>query len=147
MPKFNPKQIQQYLQTLQTALTDTQDAANQVSPFFVKLDEAKEAGKLGDMPSAEFAEIKAEFDDAVAVYQHNAKVLADVKVPVRFLGVHKLLTKHYQDYAQATADMATAVQIEGQTIDEDSFKQSEIDQEQSMNKVQANVAKIFGGLR
>ncbi|MDF7627363.1 chemotaxis protein [Leuconostocaceae bacterium ESL0723] len=146
MPKFNPKQIQTYLQTLQTVLGDTQEAANQVSPYFVKLDEARQADKLGDLPKAEFAEIKAEFDDAVGVYQKNATILADAKPPVRWLGVHKLLVKNYADYAKATEAMADAVVLDGQKIKEAEFSQSEKDQETSMNKVQANVGKIFGGL-
>ncbi|GAP02955.1 methyl-accepting chemotaxis protein [Fructobacillus pseudoficulneus] len=144
MAKFNPKQLQYYLQALQEVLTKTQEAADHVSPFFVKLDEAKEKGTVADMAKADFAEIKAEFDDVVAIYQANAKTLAGLTVPVRFLGAHKTLAKAYQDYADATQMMADAVILDGQKIDDDKFAQSEADQETYLNKVQAQVGKIFG---
>ncbi|GAO99790.1 hypothetical protein [Fructobacillus ficulneus] len=144
MAKFNPKQLQYYLQALQEVLTKTQETADHVSPFFVKLDEAKQKDALADMPKADFSEIKAEFDDAVAVYQDGAKTLAGLTIPVRFMGAHKTLAKAYQDYADATQMMADAVILDGQSIDEAKFAQSEKDQETYLNKVQAQVAKIFG---
>ncbi|USS92509.1 chemotaxis protein [Fructobacillus americanaquae] len=144
MAKFNPKQLQYYLQALQDVLTKTQERADSVSPFFVKLDSAKQESAVADMPKADFAEVKAEFDDAVAVYQENAKTLAALTVPVRFMGAHKTLAKAYQDYADATALMADALILDGQKIDDEKFAQSEADQETYLNKVQAQVAKIFG---
>ncbi|MBS9336371.1 chemotaxis protein [Fructobacillus papyrifericola] len=144
MAKFNPKQMQYYVTTLQDVLTNTQETADHVSPFFVKLDEAKEAGKVKDMAKAEFGEIKAEFDDAVSAYQANAKTLAAVQVPVRFMGVHKTLAKAYADYAEATKMMADALNEKDQSIDEAAFAQSEKDQETYLTKIQAQVSKIFG---
>ncbi|MBS9338509.1 chemotaxis protein [Fructobacillus sp. M2-14] len=144
MAKFNPKQMEYYVTTLQDVLTKTQETADHVSPFFVKLNDAKEAGKLADMDKAAFVEIKAEFDDAVSNYQENAKTLAGLQVPVRFLGVHKTLAKAYQDYANATEMMADSLNEKDQTINEANFKQSEEDQATFLNKIQAQVAKIFG---
>ncbi|CAH1855570.1 chemotaxis protein [Convivina intestini] len=144
MPKFNPKQIQHYIQALQEILSTTQDAANHVSPYFVKLDDARQANKLSEMPAVDFAEIKAEFDDVVTIYQENATKLADLKAPVRWLGVNKSLANNYQKYAEATAMMANALDVDQQTIDEAKFSQSEEDQQTYLAKVQANVGKIFG---
>ncbi|MGO1224528.1 MAG: chemotaxis protein, partial [Leuconostoc falkenbergense] len=42
MAKFNPKQAQVYVQTLQQVLTATQETADRVTPFFTKLDDAKQ---------------------------------------------------------------------------------------------------------
>lgn len=144
MAKFNPKQLEYYVTTLQDVLTKTQETADHVSPFFVKLDEAKEAGKLADMEKADFVEIKAEFDDAVENYQANAKTLAALQVPVRFMGVHKTLAKAYADYANATQMMADSLNEKDQSINEADFKQSEEDQATFLNKIQAQVSKIFG---
>lgn len=144
MAKFNPKQTQYYVQTLQEVLQNTQDTADHVAPFFVKLDEAKQAGKVAEMDKAEFGEIKAEFDDAVSAYQKNAQTLAGLKVPVRFMGVHTIMAKAYKDYAAATAMMADALNEKDQTINEADFAQSEKDQETFLTKIQAQVAKIFG---
>ncbi|MDD9138923.1 chemotaxis protein [Fructobacillus sp. CRL 2054] len=144
MAKFNPKQMQYYVTTLQEVLQNTQDTADHVSPFFVKLDEAKQAGKVADMAKAEFGEIKAEFDDAVAAYEKNAKTLAVLQVPVRFMGVHKTLAKAYADYAAATKMMADALDEKNQSINEADFAQSEKDQETFLGKIQVQVAKIFG---
>ncbi|MCO0831870.1 chemotaxis protein [Fructobacillus sp. W13] len=144
MAKFNPKQLEYYVTTLQDVLTKTQETADHVSPFFVKLDEAKEAGKLADMEKADFVEIKAEFDDAVENYQANAKTLAGLQVPVRFMGVHKTLAKAYADYANATQMMADSLNEKDQSINEADFKQSEEDQATFLSKIQAQVSKIFG---
>ncbi|CAK8054614.1 chemotaxis protein [Eupransor demetentiae] len=144
MPKFNPKQLQHYVQSLQAVLQSTQDQANHVSPYFVKLDDARQEKKLSEMDSVEFKEIKAEFDDAVTCYEDNAKKLAALQAPVRWLGAHKSLVKNYDEYAKATKMMADALDADKQTIDEEHFTQSENDQELYMGKVQANVTKIFG---
>ncbi|HAV53105.1 MAG TPA: chemotaxis protein, partial [Leuconostoc mesenteroides] len=117
MAKFNPKQAQVYVQTLQEVLTITQDTADRVAPFFTKLDDAKEANAVADIPAAEFAEIKAEFEDAVAAYQKNAQILNTVQAPVRLLGLHKSLAKNYSAYAGATNMMSEALNVADQTVD------------------------------
>ncbi|MDF7637638.1 chemotaxis protein [Leuconostocaceae bacterium ESL0958] len=144
MAKFNPKQTAFYLQTLQDILQETQNTADQASPFFVKIDEAKQAQAVGDMASADFAEIKAEFDDAVANYQSLAARLASLSTPVCYLGVQKILVKAYQDYAQATALMAASLTLSPQAVDNAKFEQSEEDQALYLSKIQGQVAKIFG---
>ena len=143
MAKFNPKQAQVYVQTLQQVLTATQEAADRVAPFFTKLDDAKQENKVTDIPAAEFAEIKAEFEDAVTSYQENAARLNAAQAPIRILGVHKSLAKNYELYAQATALMSDSLNVADQTIDDDKYEQSEADQAQYLNKVQTNVSKIM----
>ena len=143
MPKFNPKQAQVYVQTLQNVLTQTEDTATRVTPFFTKLDDAKEAGKIDEIPAAEFAEIKAEFEDAVASYQANAAKLRAASAPVRLLGVHKSLTSAYSKYADATQLMADAVVVSDQSVAADKYAQSEEEQDIYLEKIHAAVAKIM----
>ncbi|MBS1007499.1 chemotaxis protein [Leuconostoc suionicum] len=145
MAKFNPKQAQVYVQTLQEVLTITQDTADRVAPFFTKLDDAKEANTVADIPAAEFAEIKAEFEDAVAAYQKNAQILNTVQAPVRLLGLHKSLAKNYSAYAEATNMMSDALNVTDQTVDDALYVKSEKDQELYLGKIQANVSKIMMG--
>ncbi|MGO0154823.1 chemotaxis protein [Leuconostoc mesenteroides] len=145
MAKFNPKQAQVYVQTLQEVLTITQDTADRVAPFFTKLDDAKEANAVADIPAAEFAEIKAEFEDAVAAYQKNAQILNTVQTPVRLLGLHKSLAKNYSAYAEATDMMSKALNVADQTVDDALYVKSEEDQELYLGKIQANVSKIMMG--
>lgn len=145
MVKFNPKQAQVYVQTLQEVLTITQDTADRVAPFFTKLDDAKEANAVADIPAAEFAEIKAEFEDAVAAYQKNAQILNTVQAPVRLLGLHKSLAKNYSAYARATNMMSEALNVADQTVDDVLYVKSEEDQELYLGKIQANVSKIMMG--
>ncbi|MDI6544511.1 chemotaxis protein [Leuconostoc suionicum] len=145
MAKFNPKQAQVYVQTLQEVLTITQDTANRVAPFFTKLDDAKETNAVADIPAAEFAEIKAEFEDAVAAYQKNAQILNTVQAPVRLLGLHKSLAKNYSAYAEATNMMSDALNVTDQTVDDALYVKSEEDQELYLGKIQANVSKIMMG--
>lgn len=145
MAKFNPKQAQVYVQTLQEVLTITQDTADRVAPFFTKLDDAKEANAVADIPAAEFAEIKAEFEDAVAAYQKNAQILNTVQTPVRLLGLHKSLAKNYSAYAEATDMMSKALNVANQTVDDALYVKSEEDQELYLGKIQANVSKIMMG--
>lgn len=145
MAKFNPKQAQVYVQTLQEVLTITQDTADRVAPFFTKLDDAKETNAVADIPAAEFAEIKAEFEDAVAAYQRNAQILNTVQAPVRLLGLHKSLAKNYSAYAEATNMMSDALNVTDQTVDDALYVKSEEDQELYLGKIQANVSKIMMG--
>ncbi|API71520.1 chemotaxis protein [Leuconostoc suionicum] len=145
MAKFNPKQAQVYVQTLQEVLTITQDTADRVAPFFTKLDDAKETNAVADIPAAEFAEIKAEFEDAVAAYQKNAQILNTVQAPVRLLGLHKSLAKNYSAYAEATNMMSDALNVTDQTVDDALYVKSEEDQELYLGKIQANVSKIMMG--
>ncbi|MDC2805799.1 chemotaxis protein [Leuconostoc suionicum] len=145
MAKFNPKQAQVYVQTLQEVLTITQDTADRVAPFFTKLDDAKETNAVADIPAAEFAEIKAEFEDAVAAYQKNARILNTVQAPVRLLGLHKSLAKNYSAYAEATNMMSDALNVTDQTVDDALYVKSEEDQELYLGKIQANVSKIMMG--
>ncbi|MCT4375722.1 chemotaxis protein [Leuconostoc suionicum] len=145
MAKFNPKQAQVYVQTLQEVLTITQDTADRVAPFFTKLDDAKETNAVADIPAAEFAEIKAEFEDAVAAYQKNAQILNTVQAPVRLLGLHKSLAKNYSAYAEATNMMTDALNVTDQTVDDALYVKSEEDQELYLGKIQANVSKIMMG--
>ncbi|MBE4728020.1 chemotaxis protein [Leuconostoc suionicum] len=145
MAKFNPKQAQVYVQTLQEVLTITQDTAERVAPFFTKLDDAKETNAVADIPAAEFAEIKAEFEDAVAAYQKNAQILNTVQAPVRLLGLHKSLAKNYSAYAEATNMMSDALNVTDQTVDDALYVKSEEDQELYLGKIQANVSKIMMG--
>ncbi|MGX7041905.1 chemotaxis protein [Leuconostoc holzapfelii] len=143
MPKFNPKQAQMYVQTLQNVLTNTEDTATRVTPFFTKLDDAKAAGKIAEIPAAEFAEIKAEFEDAVASYQANAAKLNAASAPVRLLGVHKSLASAYAKYADATQLMADAVVVSDQSVADDKYAQSEEEQGIYLEKIHAAVAKIM----
>lgn len=145
MAKFNPKQAQVYVQTLQEVLTITQDTADRVAPFFTKLDDAKETNSVADIPATEFAEIKAEFEDAVAAYQKNAQILNTVQAPVRLLGLHKSLAKNYSAYAEATNMMSEALNVTDQTVDDALYVKSEEDQELYLGKIQANVSKIMMG--
>ncbi len=145
MAKFNPKQAQVYVQTLQEVLTITQDTADRVAPFFTKLDDAKEANAVANIPAAEFAEIKAEFEDAVAAYQKNAQILNTVQAPVRLMGLHKSLAKNYSAYAGATNMMSEALNVADQTVDDVLYVKSEEDQELYLGKIQANVSKIMMG--
>ncbi|MGX4592712.1 chemotaxis protein [Leuconostoc sp. JNUCC 76] len=145
MAKFNPKQAQVYVQTLQEVLTITQDTADRVAPFFTKLDDAKETNSVADIPAAEFAEIKAEFEDAVAAYQKNAQILNTVQAPVRLLGLHKSLAKNYSAYAEATNMMSEALNVADQTVNDALYVKSEEDQELYLGKIQANVSKIMMG--
>lgn len=145
MAKFNPKQAQVYVQTLQEVLTITQDTADRVAPFFTKLDDAKETNAVADIPAAEFAEIKAEFEDAVAAYQKNAQILNTVQAPVRLLGLHKSLAKNYSAYAEATNMMSEALNVADQTVNDALYVKSEEDQELYLGKIQANVSKIMMG--
>lgn len=147
MPKFNPKALQFYVQTLQDVLSAGEDAAVQVEPFYTKLRDALDADTVADMPTAEFAEINAEFDDAVDIYARNAEQLAKVQVPVRAMGAHKALVSHYQAYAQATADMRDAVQVDGQSVDMVAFEASEAQQAELMAKIQVAVQKVMMALR
>ncbi|ETJ00585.1 MAG: hypothetical protein Q611_LSC00045G0002 [Leuconostoc sp. DORA_2] len=143
MAKFNPKQAQIYIQTLQSVLTNTEDTATRVTPFFTKLDDAKAADKISEIPAAEFAEIKAEFEDAVASYQSNAQQLAKASAPVRLLGVHKTLSAAYTKYAEATQLMSEAVIVAGQAVDNDKYAKSEADQAVYLEKIHAAVGKIM----
>lgn len=145
MAKFNPKQAQVYVQTLQEVLTITQETADRVAPFFTKLDDAKETNAVADISAAEFAEIKAEFEDAVAAYQKNAQILNTVQAPVRLLGLHKSLAKNYSAYAEATNMMSDALNVTDQTVDDALYVKSEEDQELYLGKIQANVSKIMMG--
>ena len=138
MAKFNPKQAQVYVQTLQEVLTITQDTADRVAPFFTKLDDAKEANAVADIPAAEF-------EDAVAAYQKNAQILNAVQAPVRLLGLHKSLAKNYSAYAGATNMMCEALNVAYQTVDDVLYVKSEEDQELYLGKIQANVSKILMG--
>ena len=147
MPKFNPKQIQIYAQTLQDVLENAENAAERVAPYFTKLRDAIDANTVADMPAAEFAEIKSEFDDAVAVYADNAAKLAAAQAPIRAIGVHKSLTANYQAYFEATKAMADAVKIDGQSVDMVPFEKSEDDQEVLSGKINTNVTKLLMSLR
>ncbi|ADG41065.1 MULTISPECIES: hypothetical protein [Leuconostoc] len=143
MAKFNPKQAQIYIQTLQNVLTNTEETAERVTPFFTKLDDAKQADKVSEIPTAEFAEIKAEFEDTVASYKQNADQLNAASAPIRLLGIHKSLTSAYQKYAEATALMADAVVVTSHTIDNDKYEKSESDQAIYLEKIHAAVSKIM----
>ena len=143
MVKFNPKQGQIYVKTLQDVLTNTEEIANRVTPFFTKLDDAKEADKISEIPSAEFAEIKAEFEDAVASYKANASKLNAASAPVRLLGVHKSLASAYTKYAAATEIMADAVNVTNQSVDSEKYAHSEEEQGIYLEKIHAAVSKIM----
>jgi len=143
LAKFNPKQAQIYIQTLQNVLSNTEETAERVTPFFTKLDDAKQAGKVSEIPTAEFVEIKAEFEDTVENYKNNAQQLKDASAPIRMLGMHKSLSSAYSQYADATELMANAVIVENQSIDEASYEKSESDQAIYLEKIQIAVSKIM----
>jgi len=143
LPKFNPKQAQAYMKTLQVVLTNTEETATHVEPFFTKLDDAKTADKISEIPAAEFAEIKAEFEDAVENYRHNAEQLNQAVAPVRLLGTHKSLAAAYTYYADATELMADAVIVSEQKIDDAKYEKSEEEQGLYLGKIQTAVSKIM----
>lgn len=143
MAKFNPKQAQIYIQTLQNVLTNTEETAERVTPFFTKLDDAKQADKISDIPTAEFAEIKAEFEDTVENYKKNAMQLNMASAPIRLLGIHKSLVSAYQKYAEATALMAEAVDVASHDVDNSKYEKSENDQAIYLEKIHAAVSKIM----
>ncbi|MBM7617945.1 hypothetical protein JOC36_001539 [Weissella uvarum] len=134
---------QQYAMMIGDIAQLTEETGEKTSPFFEKLDEALKAEKLSDLDKAEFQDIAAAFEDAVDVYQDAAKKLHELKAPARILGMHKTLAQIYQDYADATKEMADSLDVDKQAVDLDAFRDSEEKQNDLITKFGAQIRRVM----
>ncbi len=88
--------------------------------------------------------IKDHFQSGTDKYNDNVNKLQQVAVPVKLLGKHKLLVRHYEDYANACQAMTDSIDPDAAKVDADKFNQSEKDQENSIAKVSSTTTRIMG---
>lgn len=134
---------QQYAMQLSEIVQTTEEIGTKVGPFFGKLEEAMQADKVAEMPKAEFQEIAAEFDETVEAYEATIARMNTLKAPVRVMGLHKTMMATYRAYVDATHKMADALNVEEQAIVQPAFGESEVAQEDLMDKFTAQINRIL----
>ncbi|MBS0950281.1 hypothetical protein JK159_07930 [Weissella minor] len=134
---------QQYAMKVAEIAQLTEDTGEKTSPFFDRLDAALNDDKLADMSKEDFQEIATAFDDAVDVYQDASANLAAIKAPARVLGMHKSLVQSYKDYADATQEMADALQVEKHAVDMEQFRDSEAKQNDLIVKFGTQLRRVI----
>ena len=134
---------QQYAMQLSEIVQKTEEIGTKVGPFFGKLEEAMQADKLAEMPKADFQEIAAEFDETVEAYEETITRMKALKAPVRVMGLHQSMMTTYRAYVDATHKMADALNVEEQSITQPEFGESEVAQEDLMDKFTAQINRIL----
>jgi len=134
---------QQYAMKLSEIVQKTEEIGTHVGPFFAKLEEAMQADKVSEMPKSEFQEIAAEFDDTVEAYEGTITEMKQLNAPVRAMGMHQSMMTTYRAYVDATRKMADALDVENQTIIQPAFAESEVAQEDLMDKFTAQINRIL----
>lgn len=132
-----------YALKLSELIQGTEEAGENVAPFFEKLRDAIDADKVAELPKAEFEEIAAEFDDVVEFYQATAAKITAMKAPVRLIGTHASLAKTFTAYAAATDMMAKSLDVANQSINMANFEQSENDQDTLMAEFLKHVRRAM----
>ncbi len=132
-----------YALKLSELIQGTEEAGENVAPFFEKLRDAIDADKVAELPKAEFEEVAAEFDDVVEFYQATSGKITAMKAPVRLIGTHASLAKTFTAYAAATDMMAKSLDVANQSINMADFEQSENDQDTLMAEFLKHVRRAM----
>lgn len=134
---------QQYAMQLSEIVQKTEEIGTNVAPFFAKLEEAMQADKLAEMPKNDFQEIAAEFDETVEAYEETITRMKQLKAPVRVMGMHQNMMTTYREYVDATRQMAESLDVTKQVIVQPAFGESEVAQEDLMDKFTAQINRIL----
>ncbi|GAD15477.1 hypothetical protein FD05_GL001613 [Lentilactobacillus otakiensis DSM 19908 = JCM 15040] len=141
---LKPQDMQRYAKTVSDVIDDTSKNGEDLNADYETLRKAIDNSSVADLTSDQLKGIKDHFQAGTDKYQDNVNKLQQVAVPVKLLGKHKLLVRHYEDYANACQAMTDSIDPDKPTVDADKFNQSEKDQENSIAKVSSTTTRIMG---
>ncbi|KRK66927.1 hypothetical protein FC79_GL001768 [Lentilactobacillus buchneri DSM 20057] len=141
---LKPQDMQRYAKTVSDVIDETSKNGEDLNADYETLRKAIDNQTVADLTSDQLAGIQAHFQSGTDKYQDNVNKLEQVAVPVKLLGKHKLLVRHYEDYANACQAMTDSIDPQASTVDVDKFNQAEKDQENSIAKVSSTTTRIMG---
>lgn len=140
---MKPKTMASYLPALSKVIEDTEKTGSDMNPDFEKLRQAIDDNAVADLGTATLAATKATFQKGTDTYTENLNRLQQASVPVRILGRHKQLVAAYRNYSQACQAMVDSIDPENQTVDVETFNDSEHEQENMMEKITSAAQRIM----
>lgn len=141
---MKPQDMQRYAKTVSDVIDDTSKNGEDLNADYETLRKAIDDDSIADLTGDQLKSIKDHFQSGTDKYKDNVNKLQQVAVPVKLLGKHKLLVRHYEDYAEACKAMTDSIDPDASTVDVDRFNQSEKDQENSIAKVSSTTTRIMG---
>ncbi|KRL21927.1 hypothetical protein FC98_GL000486 [Lentilactobacillus kisonensis DSM 19906 = JCM 15041] len=141
---LKPQDMQRYVKVVSDVIDSTSANGEDLNADFEVLRKAINDDTVSDLTTEQLTKIKTHFQSGTDKYQDNVNKLQQAPVPVKVLGKHKMLVRHYEDYANACQAMTDSVDPEAVTIDVDKFNKSEKDQEASIAKVSSVTTRIMG---
>lgn len=141
---MKPQDMQRYAKTVSDVIDDTSKNGEDLNADYETLRKAIDDDSIADLTGDQLKGIKDHFQSGTDKYKDNVNKLQQVAVPVKLLGKHKLLVRHYEDYAEACQAMTDSIDPDASTVDVDRFNQSEKDQENSIAKVSSTTTRIMG---
>lgn len=141
---LKPQDMQRYAKTVSDVIDATSKNGEDLNDDYETLRKAIDNNSVAELTSDQLKGIKDHFQSGTDKYKDNVNKLQQVAVPVKLLGKHKLLVRHYEDYADACQAMTDSIDAEAANVDADKFNQSEKDQENSIAKVSSTTTRIMG---
>ncbi|GHP15235.1 hypothetical protein YK48G_26600 [Lentilactobacillus fungorum] len=140
---MKPQDMTRYAKVVSDVIDSTSANGEDLNGDFEVLRKAIDNDTVSGLTSDELAKIKAHFQSGTDKYQDNVNKLQQAPVPVKVLGKHKMLVRHYEDYANACQAMTDSINPDAQTVNVDQFNQAEKDQESSIEKVSKITTRIM----
>lgn len=143
---MKPQDMQRYAKVVSDVIDSTSANGTDLNDDFETLRKAIDADTVSELSTDELVRIKAHFQSGTDKYKENVNKLQQAPVPVKVLGKHKMLVRHYEDYTNACQAMTDSIDPDATTINVDQFNKSERDQEGSIAKVSSVTTRIMGGM-
>ena len=143
---MKPQDMQRYAKVVSDVINATEENGEDLNADYETLRHTIDHDTIADLSGDKLKAIKDHFQAGTDQYQDNVNKLQQVAVPVKLLGRHKVLIRHYEDYANACQAMTDSLDPDNDTIDTDKFNQSEKDQESSIAKVSSATTRIMGSI-
>lgn len=130
-----------YLQTITDILQATEDMGGNLNSYFDLANGVVTDKK--ELSADQYAQIQESFSQGIEVYQQNMAKLEKISAPVAIIGPHKQLVKAYRDFVAGCEKMHASIDYSGQKIDGPAFKESEQEQSDAMDHVNAHIGRIM----
>ncbi|MCY9807119.1 hypothetical protein OXT66_06165 [Lentilactobacillus senioris] len=138
--------VQVYAGVLSQVIDSTTQNGSDLNDDFEILRKAVDDNKVADIDTAELTKIQKHFQEGTDIYKENLLKLEKVAVPVKILGRHKQLIKHYEDYTNACQAMTDSINPEANSVVVDMFNQSEKDQEAAIAAISNTTSRIMSAM-
>ncbi|MDT1940579.1 MULTISPECIES: hypothetical protein [Carnobacterium] len=131
-----------YIQTVNTAVTDTEDNGERLSEYFEVLRGALDKKDLAAISTEELSTIKENFAEGTQKYVAIEAKLKGLKAPIKLLGVNSQLLKAYKEFVEGCQAMTDSIDVAKHEVDIAAFDQAENLQDQATSALMKAVERI-----